>query len=718
LAAVAVHAGVLQHGFVNWDDGEYVYENAVLASPQRWSLHWLSTAVVGANWHPLTLVSYALDYSCWGLDPTGYHLTNLLLHVVSSVLVFHLFRRLIGEGAMPTAAAGAMPVAAMVAALLFAVHPVHVESVAWVSERKDVLCACFYLASCLAYLRYARQPRPAWPWYLLTLAFFALALLAKPMAVSLPVVLLILDFVPLRRFGRLAIVEKLPFVLLSLASCAVTLWAQEEGGALRDLVTHPLDNRLLVAVRAYGFYLVKLAVPVGLAPIYPYPQTLGVWDAEILGALLLLIAVTVAVVRAACRGQPVWLALWVYYLVTLLPVIGVVQVGQQAAADRYLYLPSLAPFLGFGLATAALERQWRGERIRHRLLLLLAAAIVAALGWTTVRQTHYWRDSLALWDRQIAIHPGVVAAAYYSRGNVYLQQGRHDEALADFSQALTIAPGHVLARNQRGNLHMRKGDIEQAVADFSQAVERRSDFSEGWYNRGNAYMAKGDFDRAVADYTKALECRPAFHEAWCNRGSCHYALASRQRQDWARCSAELRQASADFTEAIARCGTFTPAWYGRGLCLSMLGDLAGANRDFTRAVELAPESAAHWNERGLVRHRLGAYAEASADFSRAIQLSPATAEFYANRASAQLEGGKIEEAIADFSWVLRAAPSSQAYYGRGVAYLRQARPNQAIEDLSAAARLDPGNRAIAARLAEARQARDARDPRQASPLQP
>ncbi|MDP2689108.1 MAG: hypothetical protein Q8P48_03235, partial [Deltaproteobacteria bacterium] len=352
VVAFLIYLPSVGNGFVNWDDQAYVYENPYIRSLD---ISWLLTAEVMGNWHPLTMLSYAADYALWGLDPRGYHLVNTVLHSLNTGLAalfaFLFFRAASGgkreaDGLTKRSAL----FAAVIAALIFGLHPQRVESVAWVSERKDVLSGFFFLLSLIFYLRYAAPPRNGWAVsYAASLIFFVLAVMSKPMAITLPVALLVFDIYPLNRLSgmkkiRKAVIEKIPFFAVSVAAAYLAVWAQRSGGALAPLAPYPLGSRLMVAGKAVVFYLYKMALPFGLAPFYPREARPSFFSYEYAGAFVVVALISIFCIWAFKKNR-IFAALWLYYLVTLSPVIGIIQVGSQAAADRYTYLPSLGPAL-------------------------------------------------------------------------------------------------------------------------------------------------------------------------------------------------------------------------------------------------------------------------------------------------------------------------------------------------------------------------------------
>ncbi len=501
LVAVVLFLPALGNGFVNWDDPAYVYQNLHI---RHLELRWIFTGIVASNYHPLTLLSHTIDYALFGQDPMGHHLTSLILHGLNSALVFLLAKRLLTKGLGQGGTLGAL-----IAALLFAVHPLHVESVVWVSERKDVLSAFFFLLSILFYLRYTEKGHLN-KFYVLTLLAFIFALLSKPMAVTLPVVLLILDYYPLDRLckGRAVIMEKIPFFAMSLASAIVTLWAQSTGGAVTRMVSYPLSIRILVAVRGYLFYSYKLLLPVGLAPYYPLPMGLGPSNPFFIVSLIFLAGVSLFCLFFAMRGKRALLAIWLYYLLTLAPVIGIIQVGSQAAADRYSYLPTIGCIMLGGALLSFLYKRLGGSKgiaVTITLLLLLLLSV------KTTRTIPVWHDSVSLWSHEINFLEthnkkdrlaGTIA--HYNRAKAYEGISLLPEAIADYTSVIVINPGYLDAYINRGVIYGRLGRFEEALPDFNRAVELDPSSASARYNRGLVYKNLGQMDKAREDFQAAM----------------------------------------------------------------------------------------------------------------------------------------------------------------------------------------------------------------------
>ncbi|MFQ5737212.1 MAG: tetratricopeptide repeat protein [Thermodesulfobacteriota bacterium] len=523
LLVFVVYVPSLTHGFVNLDDPGYVYESAFIRSIDP---RLFFTSFIFSNWHPLTILSYAIDYSIWGLNPTGYHLTNNLLHAINTSLVFVLavaiFPPAASSGREGAWTAGRAIAAARTrapfrdaAALLFGLHPQHVESVSWVSERKDVLCGFFFILCVIEYLRYARTGRAAD--YVLTLLLAALALMSKPMAVSLPVVLLIADFYPLKRIFTApgeggvslwrAVVEKIPFAVLSVLVSIARVMAQAQDAGVRSLDVLPLAARVPVAVNAYAFYLYKALLPFGLIPLYRItPAVAGYSGVFIVSAATLAVLSAVALVTARKRG---FAAAWVYYLVTLVPVVGVVKAGGQFAADRYMYLPSIGLFLFIGWFAGGwfaggLWATARRGSYAPKAGAAFVLALFAAMTFLTVRQQAVWKDSITLWSPVIRKYPAF-AAAYGSRALGYEELGRRREALADYSKAIELDPGSVKALNNRGNLYLKEGRFDDAARDFVAAIRIDPGVPTVYYNLSRALSGLGETGLALEAKRKAQE---------------------------------------------------------------------------------------------------------------------------------------------------------------------------------------------------------------------
>jgi hypothetical protein len=537
LVTFAVYLPTLHNDFVGWwDDSVYVYENPHIRFFNAHFLRWAFFDFYASNWHPLTWMSHALDYAIWGLNPMGHHLSNNIIHALNSFLVVVLAIKLLEiyqEGVIRNGTTTLMNrqeilIAGGVTGLLFGLHPVHVESVAWVSERKDLLCSLFFLLSGIAYTGYVTTEiaseklvsRFSSGWYLLCVGFFALALLSKPMAVSLPLVLLILDWYPFKRILSVksflsTLMEKLPFFALSLVSSILTILAQRSGGAMGMMIFEPLSTRLLVAAKALIAYLWKMILPTDLIPYYSYPKKVTIFSPEYLSAAILVIVITAACVLYA-KKQKVLLSVWGYYVVTLIPVIGIVQVGSQSMADRYTYLPSLGPFLMAGLSIAwiygrshALQKWSVTIKVFGLAAMLL---VFTALVFLTTRQAAIWKDPVTLWTYVIEREPTSVPGAYVNRGAAFHRRGQLNEAVKDLNMALSLDPFSVDAYYERGTIFFEIGQYGRAVFDLDRAIgltryggESFVGLAPLFLNRGFAYSRLNQDALAASDFRKACE---------------------------------------------------------------------------------------------------------------------------------------------------------------------------------------------------------------------
>lgn len=531
LITFLIYAPALENDFVNWDDNEYVYENPYISSLNPQSLYWMLSSFHSDNWHPLTWFSHAVDLFFWNLNPRGHHLTNIILHGLNTFFVFFLVIQLMmrakevngmqKSSKMQLSISTQTVIVASITAMLFGLHPLHVESVVWVAERKDLLCAFFVLLSFLSYLSYTSSigKRYQRTWFTTCLLLFILALMSKPMAVTLPIVLLLWDIYPLKRIGlytdknMTVLIEKIPFFVLSIASSIITILAQRSGGALGTLDVYYLDDRLFNALRSLVFYLEKMIVPVKLLPFYPFPAHIHWLDIKYLASGFLVIAITGISLWMAKKGKYLLLTSWLYYLVTLLPVLGIIQVGKQAAADRYTYLPSLSPFILVGIGIV-----WIWEKIiiiRHSKILRILAAmsicsVMSLLGYLTVQQIRIWHDSEVMWKHVIDTSPRIVPTAYNNLGTFYIEKGMLEDAINQFKQAIEMSPTYAKAYNNLAwiyatsqNSIFRNGD--KAIALAIKACELTKFENASLLDTlAAAYAEAGYFDKAIEYQNRAI----------------------------------------------------------------------------------------------------------------------------------------------------------------------------------------------------------------------
>ena len=547
---LAAYWRVLGNGFIRfYDDGSYVLNNPHIQTGLNFSaIYWAFTTFYNANWHPLTWISHILDYSLFAPNPQGHHATSLILHAASSVLLFLILNRITGSRWR----------SAFVAAL-FAVHPLHVESVAWIAERKDVLSTFFLMLTLGAYVRYVE--RPGARRYAAVVLLFALGLMSKPMLVTLPFTLLLLDYWPLERFGDKTpvwklIVEKTPLFALSAASCAITYIAQQTGGAVGTFKEFPLGVRAANAVVAYAVYVLKMLFPLRLGALYPHPgNSLPIW--EVACAVVVLLGISLLVIRVA--GKAPYLAVgWLWYVVTLIPVIGLVQVGEQAMADRYTYVPliGLLVMISWGIPEIMRRLNVTGRRgdpdtptLPHpHTLMILAVITIAVLSSLTWVQTGCWRDDATLFQHALNVTKNN-ATMEGNLGAVYAGQGDYASAAKHYSEAVRIRPDTADFRASLGTSLAMIGKLADAEKQFSEAlnlnpkletvrrdlesVRRKLHMAAGTnqadfetavalFSEGVAFDSRGETTEAVRRYKGAIRLAPRYADPYCNLARAAY----------------------------------------------------------------------------------------------------------------------------------------------------------------------------------------------------
>ena len=507
LAAItlAVFWQVNQYDFV-YDDVVYVTQNRNIQSgitPE--GLRWAFSTKYADLWTPLVWISFMVDYQLFGLNAGGYHITNLILHIMSTLLLFWLFNRM----------TGAIWKSAFVAAL-FALHPLHVESVAWIAERKDVLSAFFWMLTFCLYVYYTEKP--AIRRYLFVLFGFACALMSKPMVITLPVIMILLDYWPLGRFeskkGNLVLwqlKEKTPFFILSAALVIVSFYTPNEQETYIKLF--PLSSRIANAPVAFMTYLERTFWPHDMAVFYPFPTQIPVW--LILGTFLLIIVITTIVVVMVKR-MPFLFVGWMWYAVTIAPVIGIIQVSvyPYAMADRYHYLPSvgIVVMLAWGIPFLI-----KSEQARKKILFPVGIAFLAIMAFLSWDQCGYWKNSIELWKHALEVTKNNYPA-HNNFGLALFAEGKIEEAINHYNKAISIAPEYVYTYNNRGIIYGERGQYKLAIEDFNNAIRIIPTFADAYYNLGFTYDKRGQYQLAIENYNKAIRLKPDYTEAYMNRG--------------------------------------------------------------------------------------------------------------------------------------------------------------------------------------------------------
>jgi tetratricopeptide (TPR) repeat protein len=542
VATLLTYFPITHHPFVNYDDGPYVINNPYIKGGlDRETITWAFTTTYEGNWHPLTWLSHALDFQLFQLDPAGHHTVNLLLHVLNLLLLAWIMWRATGW-----AGRGVM------VAALFALHPINVESVAWIAERKNVLSMLFFLLGLGTYCRYARRPRPGL--FVLVTLFYWFSLMAKPQSITFPFVLLLWDWWPLRRIGVAAdeptaapreyypvrnlpalLVEKIPLFVLCAISTCVTVVAQRAGGAMSEIYQYPFLIRVGNALVSYARYVWLAVFPWRLAPLYPHPATMS-WG-PVLASLVLLATVSTLAIFLR-HDRPYLLVGWLWFLGALVPMIGIVQVGGQAMADRYAYLPFIGLFI---MATWTLADQAEKYRLSPNLRAGASVALLSVFAALTYRQVRFWDDNVTLWSHTLQV-TGNNYVAEDNLAAVLMDEGRTEEALKHFQAAQAIFPSEPTSAVEMANYYQQHGLLREAIIQYDKAlpyVPAISQKAELLTNRGYVYGALKDYERAGKDFQEAVELNPKEARAWMGLG----VVAQR--------SGNLPQAIDDYRRCIA-----------------------------------------------------------------------------------------------------------------------------------------------------------------------
>jgi protein O-mannosyl-transferase len=649
----AFHSNALENRFTNYDDDLYIYQNHRIKKLDPENILWLFTHGYYRSYIPVTMISHAIDYAVWGLDPLGHHLTSVVIHSVNSVWVF-LFgvmvladiRRRAGPPGMENHEHGLVTTGVVlgsaVGALLFSLHPLRVESVGWVSDRKDLLVAFFTLPSLAAYMVYA-SGRGGKKWYLLSMAAFVFAVMSKSIAVVTPVIMVLIDILVIRRrtvrdYRGPVLLEKIPFFLISLA-IGIASQAAAAGAVVSLFVEEASQmQRLLFPFYATFFYVGKMFFPSGLVPVYNLPEV-----GTMVFTVFLFAGLLASFFLAWKRGWLWWVMVWLAYLVFLSPTMIGLSAGIQPLADRYSYLPSVSFCL---LAGGILAFIWdrAGSRQRGRsariTVVALSLAVLTTLGIAGVRQMQYWRSSESLWQRQIAVLPVV------------------------------------FGYNNLGHALMNAHQVDAAIEAFEQVTRQRPNFAEGFNNLGVAYNLQGRSEEAMQSFARAIKLVPDYIDAYVNLGT---LLREEGRYDDA-----LRIFEAALKEDPRSAG----ATFGQGALFEAMGDTGKAMAEYRRAIDLKPDYAAPYAALSNLHIVRGEFDKAIALYQEAIRMNPLNADAHYNLGYAYYGIGDAQHAIECFARALRIDPGyAQAYFNLGVIYGNQYNDEASVEAFRRAARL-------------------------------
>ncbi|MGB7566255.1 MAG: tetratricopeptide repeat protein [Chitinivibrionales bacterium] len=616
----------LKNGFTNFDDDDYVVNNSDIRGLTFNNVAKIFSSINVGNYQPATMLTYLAEYQFFKLNPAAYHFDNLLLHVINCLLVFALFYGLSGKH-----------VISLLVTLLFAIHPMRVESVAWISERKDLLSALFYFISLLLYIRYIQGNNRKFYWFCAISLLFSL--LSKPMAVSQPFVLLLMDYIRHKKLDTKAILDKIPFFAIAAVFAVLTLLTQKNPGTVSEysyVFTHiPILRRICVPFYGILFYLTKSILPFQLCAYYPVPDALDKgMNLMLFASPFLVIGIAAAIYYFRDRSRTLVFGS-LFFLITALPVLQIVTVGSAIVAERYTYIPMLGFYFIFAMLLGfLLKEKFAGKKIIKTLMVFGVSTALLVFSCLTHERCKAWKDSFSLWNDVIAKFP--VAIAFNSRGVAYGRQGGYDRAIEDFNQAIRINPMSALAYNNLGLAYNAKGDVDLALEDFSRAVKLNPKGALAYNNRGLVYRSKGDVDHALEDFSQAVKLNPHNFEAYYYRGLTYTAKG------------DIDRAIEDYSQAI-KIKPMAEAYNNRGLAYKEKGDESRSIDDFTKAIGINPDYAVAYCNRGVAYFTKADYQSAIEDYTRAINLNPRSMQGFYNRGLAYKASGDFSHALDDFN---------------------------------------------------------------------
>ncbi|MDJ1482543.1 tetratricopeptide repeat protein [Cytophagaceae bacterium YF14B1] len=640
------YSPTLSAAFLNWDDVPYVVENPVIRQWSLLNIKRIFTEYTFGNYHPLTILSLSVDYALGKLNPQLYHCTNILLHLGNTALVFFLVRKL-----SPSSQT------ALICAILFGLHPIHVESVAWIAERKDVLYTFFYFWALICYVRYTREQKTSL--YVYTLALFLLSILSKAMAVSLPLILLAIDYLLKRKiFSRTVLLEKVPFFLLALFFGLVAIWAQKASQSIVENDPWNFAERIVLASYAFVQYLIKLLCPIQLSAIYPYPEKSGQWIPLIYVAYVLAVLLVGGLVLYSVRFTRTYLFGFLFFTASICMVLQLLPVGRFIMADRYAYIPSLGVFW---IMVVCFQKIVSGFSSHRKFIIGLGFVYLALLAAGTYRQSTLWKDDLSLWNDAVQQYPDF-SEAYNLRAHARIKHNDTVGAYADFDKCIVLN-----GDNKAGYYGSRAGikasvkDYVGALKDYSLAISfadtTKMYASSLYINRGAVYAELKNFSAAFTDFERAEHLPIVDPDFFLNRGILFLE------------SEKYTEAIADLNHAIVREPNSKEAYYHRAEVYYLQGKGHMALQDCNQAIKIDPAYAKAYNLRGLLEVKIEQFQKALSTFSDAIEADPLLAEAYYNRAYLNQSLGLTETVCEDMKQAYKLGYRSEA------AYMQQICPN-------------------------------------------
>jgi tetratricopeptide (TPR) repeat protein len=619
IITMVIYFPTLHHKFTNWDDNEYIMGNVYIKALTSANLAHIFTKPVAANYHPLTMLSLALNYRFAGIEPFSYFLVNIILHLFNTLLTFYFSFLILGRN---------KPLALFVAAI-FAIHPMHVESVAWISERKDVLYAFFFLSGLISWVYFIRKR--TWLLYLLAFVLFILAGLSKPTSVVFPLILLLLDYLYKRKFDLLLLVEKIPFFLIALGIGMATIYAQVDS-AVADIHNNNVFAQFLYASYGFFIYIFKLIIPAGLSTLHPFPGIVKIpdlpWVYFITPAVNLAI---VGLVLYSLKFTRMLLFCLIFYFLNIALTLQFVQVGSAIIAERYTYISYIGILIGLAWLINHIAERNKIPMTYFYLFMVLFFGVNTIL---SSQRVSVWKNSETLWSDVIAKYPESYTS-YNSRGMYYLDEEMLDKALADFTKSVEIYPTYTVAISNRGNVFRKQNLPRLSVAEYNKALAIDPVFIESLFGRASAYLTLGLLDSALIDFNKALKINPVWSAAFGNRGCVFFR------------SGQTERAIEDFNSAISIDKNNAEFYLNRGVAFSTLKKWDLAVNDYTFVLKSRSDYPDLYVWRAVAYRNTGKFQLAIDDFSTGIRLDPRNSSFYVNRALAYKQAGMNQKAADD-----------------------------------------------------------------------
>lgn len=716
IACFVAYFPSLKNEFTNWDDDIYVTDNIYMQRLADEDINVLITKNFVSNFHPLTMLSLTLDHIIgtspkvkeWGeklrgnteelqqyvADPLIFHFTNLLIHILNTLLVFWFIYMLYGffeKRFLKDSRSWKFEIAT-IAAALFGIHTLHVESVAWVAERKDVLYTFFYLLAAISYVYYVRRFRITT--LILSILLFTCALLSKGMAVSLAVTLFAIDYLTGRKIlSRKVIIEKIPFLILAVIFGIRAVTAQRTSGALAEEAVFDFHERIAFASYGLTQYILKLIYPFKLSGYYSYPDKTASGDIPPVYWVfpLVSIALTILFIIAVKKKWKLTAFSILFFILNILLVLQLIPVGNAVMADRYSYVPSIGFF--FLLAVGIKKLAQKNIALKSGVTIAFCIYFLL-LGYLTFERTKIWKNSLTFWDDVLKYHKNV-PAAWNNRGNARKDIGDFEGAIADYNEAIKIKPDHTKAYNNRGIAKKNLGRVKEAIRDYDKSIALKPDYDDAYSNRGNAKRLIGDLEGAIKDYNKAIELKPYFAKAYSNRGASKIDMN------------DYDGAIADLKKAIEIRPQFVEAYYNIANAYFNTGKYKEAIDAYTDAIQLRPNYVEAYANRAGSKFRIEDFEGAIADYTKALQLNPDYIEAYVNRGGTRYNIKDFAGAVKDYTEVIKRsmdmlkngdkqkaayarANLAKGYYIRGLSYIELNQKEKACSDLNTAWKMGVG----------------------------